>query len=170
MGFCFSVRFISHLLQCSPSSYTFHAISLPYYNIYTKKRSEARILYFYIAIFMIQNLAHWSHLFSCSGWKITYNVLIIFCTAITTSEKSAVGQQQWKKLAQDFSNSFFFFKILFIYSWERERAEEEAGSTQGARCGTPDTRLLNSLISAPYRINDGKYKTNLTHKTKSLLF
>ena len=35
----------------------------------------------------------------------------------------------------------FFFKILFIYSWETQReaetqAEEEAGSMQGAWCGT----------------------------------
>ena len=36
---------------------------------------------------------------------------------------------------------FFFFKILFIYSWETQReaetqAEGEAGSMQGPRCGT----------------------------------
>ena len=41
---------------------------------------------------------------------------------------------------------FFFFKILFIYSWQTHRvgereaetqAEGEAGSMQGAWCGTP---------------------------------
>ena len=41
------------------------------------------------------------------------------------------------------SKLFFFFKILFIYSWETQRereaetqAEGEAGSMQGARHGT----------------------------------
>lgn len=31
-------------------------------------------------------------------------------------------------------------------------------------------QLLNSLISSPHRITDGKYKINPNHETKSLLF
>ena len=46
---------------------------------------------------------------------------------------------------------FFFFKILFIYSWKTQReaetetqAEGEAGSMQGAWCGTQsrDSRIM----------------------------
>ena len=32
--------------------------------------------------------------------------------------------------------TFFFFKILFIYSWETQRGREKAGSMQGAWRGT----------------------------------
>ena len=48
-----------------------------------------------------------------------------------------------------YSAFFFFFKILFIYSWETHReaetqAEGEAGSMQGAQCGTrsQDPRIM----------------------------
>ena len=56
---------------------------------------------------------------------------------IAKLEKSACNQDFY------FLKSFFlfFFKILFIYSWETQRerqtqAEEEAGFMQGAWCGT----------------------------------
>ena len=58
--------------------------------------------------------------------------------------------------------SFFFFKILFICSWETQReaetqAEGEAGSLQGAPCGTrpqgpgsgPETKADTQLLSHP---------------------
>lgn len=108
-----------------PIHISFHAVSLPYYNIYIKI-SKAKILYFYIAIFIIQC----PHSFSCSGWKVH----------ITSLQFSAWWLQLQRKLHSANNNGKSWLKIL------------------------------NSLVSVPQRLNDGKYKINLSHETKSLLF